>query len=132
MIKFSRPAKSAAAARRGAGFLMLVMMILLVIISATQWLVTASLANQQGESDRLRARSMLAAMNQAQALQSDWTTPLRLPIAKNNQERIEVKANADRTLLTAIWLRGDTEVSRLTRPIQTPSQPAALGDTPEN
>ena len=132
MIKYSRPAKSAAAARRGAGFLMLVMMILLVIISATQWLVTASLANQQGESDRLRARSMLAAMNQAQALQSDWTTPLRLPIAKNNEERIEVKANADRTLLTAIWLRSDTEVSRLTRPIQTPSKPAALGDTPEN
>ena len=132
MNRFSGPAKSAAAARRGAGFLLLVMMILLVIVSATQWLVTASLANQKGENDRLRARSMLAAMNQAQALQSDWATPLRLPIANNKQERIEVQANADRTSLTAIWLRSETEISRLTRPIQTPLKPAALSDTPEN
>ena len=101
---------------------MLVMMILLVILSATQWLARASLTHQQGESDRLRARSMLAAMSRAQTLTSDWTKPLRLPVDEANDEWILVKANADRTLLTATWLRGETEVTRLTRPLATPQQ----------
>lgn len=115
-----RSAKSAASTRQGGAFLLLVMMLLIVIVSATQWLVSGSVANRQGENNRLRARSMIAAMDQAQALASDWQVPLRLPIDESRDERIEVVASDDRSSLTAIWLRGELEITRLTRPVNSP------------
>ena len=115
-----RSAKSAASTRQGGAFLLLVMMLLIVIVSATQWLVSGSVANRQGENNRLRARSMIAAMDQAQALASDWQVPLRLPIDESLDERIEVVASDDRSSLTAIWLRGEMEIARLTRPVDSP------------
>ncbi len=116
-----RSAKSAASTRPGAAFLLLVMMLLIVIVSATQWLVTGSVANRKGEVNRLRARSMIAAMHQAQALATDWQTPLRLPIDGTRDERIEVVASDDGSSLTAIWRRGEMEIARLMRPLNAHS-----------
>ncbi len=111
----ARTAKAAASARQGAAFLLLVMVVLLVIVAATQWLVGSSVTNRKGEADRLRARSLIAAIDQAQGL-SDLQGPLRLPIDETNNERIEVVASDDDSTLTAIWLRGDAEIARLVRP----------------
>lgn len=124
MNKFlPKSATSAASARRGAAFLLLVVMVLLVTMSATQWLLTRSLANRKGEINRLRARSMVAAMNQAQALGSDRQATLRLPVDDASDQRIEVVASSDGATLTAIWLRGNSELARVVRPLE--AQPSS-------
>ena len=117
MITPSR--RYAAKRRRGAAFLLLVMMVLLVILAATQWLATATIANQQHENAGLHARSLGAALRQAQTLSLDWDQPLLLPIADNQKERIEIRADANMTTLTAIWMRGETEIARMSRPFES-------------
>jgi hypothetical protein len=126
MSKFKQSsAKSKASSRRGAAFLLLVMMVLLVILAATQWLVTSSVAYRKGEIDQLRSRTMIAALDRAQAVAGQES--LRLPIDDASDERIEITRPADGASITAVWLRGNKEISRIIRPARAEagSSPAA-------
>ena len=109
--------RNLAAKRRGAGFIFLVMMVLLVIISATQWLVSASVANQRGDLMRLRAHSMLAAIEQSRLLETNGQAPLRFPINDAIDEKIIVTQNDGGSTVTAVWLRGEVTLAEMTRPI---------------
>lgn len=102
--------------RHGAAFLLLVVMLLLVIASATQWLATGAVAMRKSELDRLRTISMIAAIEQAKAVIDGWDTTLRLPVNKQQDERIEISATQRPATITAVWLRRNTEIARLSRP----------------
>ena len=64
--------------RKGAAFLILVILVLLVVVGATQGLLRGELTTRRSEVDRLRARSMTAAIEAAEQAMMKSVDQIRL------------------------------------------------------
>ena len=110
--------------RPGAAFLMLVVMILLVVVGATQTLLRNELTLRRGETDRIRVRTLRAAIEAVQSADSlasagDESAPIRLPLDDSSGQFIEVTINQDQSQITARWTKGGRVIDEMTHRIQT-------------
>lgn len=102
--------------RRGAVFLLLVFLLLLVIVAATQSMVQREIAGRKAERDRLRGRSLNAAIATLYDADESIET-IQLPVDGDlqNDGFIEVQADRQANQFTATWHRNDVVIDRMTK-----------------
>ena len=105
----------ARSARTGAAFLLLIFLILLVVLGATQTMVRSEMSNRHHERGRLRVRSMQSAMDAATNIDGKRPDSIRLPVAPEANEFIEVTVNQDESSVRAQWWRGDRVLDQMTQ-----------------
>lgn len=106
--------------RSGAAFLLLVVMIVLVVVGASQTMVRRELTLRRGEADRLRVDSMSAAMEAAEASNSDR---LALPVNESRGERIEVSVDRQNSTITARWLKAGKVIDQMHKKLNRDAEP---------
>ena len=106
---------SARSVRTGAAFLLLIFLMLLVVLGATQTMVRSEMSNRRNEQGRLRLRSMQTAIDTAVKMKGERPDSIRLPIAQESNEFIEVQLNQDESSVIAQWRRGDQVLDQMTQ-----------------
>ena len=101
--------------RRGGALLLLIVALLLVILGALQALLRGEIASQRNATQRFQSQALIRAIETAQSASVDWSTPVVLPVNEADDETIIVKANEDKTELTATWLVQDQVIRTMTR-----------------
>lgn len=118
--------QSSAAKRSGAAFLMLVVMVLLVVVGATQSLVRSELTTRRSDTDRVRLRSMTAALDAVLRQDRELSAPIRLPVDDATDQYIEVSPGPTESHLRARWFQGEkmvTQMQRTKEPSKSESNP---------
>jgi hypothetical protein len=105
-------------ARSGAAFLILIVLVLLVVVGATQTLVRSEVTARRSEVERMRVRTMRAAINAATQAAIDSEAPVRLPLLDVPSESIEVSVNEDQSTVTARWLKGEQVIDQMKQKIE--------------
>lgn len=104
--------------RKGAAFLILVILVLLVVVGATQGLLRGELTTRRSEVDRLRARSMTAAIEAAEQAMMKSVDPIRLPVDESWDEYLELSINKDKSQITARWVKRDQVIDEMRQAIE--------------
>lgn len=104
--------------RKGAAFLILVILVLLVVVGATQGLLRGELTTRRSEVDRLRARSMTAAIEAAEQAMMKSVDPIRLPMDESSDEYVELSINKDKSQITARWVKRDQVIDEMRQTIE--------------
>ena len=110
--------KSNRPSRTGAAFLLLIVMVLLVVVGATQTLVRSELTTRRSESERIRLRSMVSAIDVVRQFAEDSTDPVRLPLDESGSEFIELTIDTDPSQITARWFKGQQVIDEMRQAIQ--------------
>jgi hypothetical protein len=95
-----------------------VILVLLVVVGATQGLLRGELTTRRSEVDRLRARSMTAAIEAAEQAMMKSVDPIRLPMDESSDEYVELSINKDKSQITARWVKRDQVIDEMRQAIE--------------
>ncbi|QDT12048.1 hypothetical protein [Planctomycetes bacterium K23_9] len=105
--------------RSGAVYVILVVALLLVVLGASAAMLRGEVASQRNSASQMKSDTLLRAITAAKNLQFDRTNEIVLPI--DSDQKIVITANADKTQLTAKWLRRDKLQQSITRSMKLQS-----------